>query len=113
MDRDLERQPPLYYQMHQKTCSLMEKTAVVNSSNGSLQDKNLGRKWLCSVPMDAAPGQNYSSGNDLQNWPKPPVMGLEVCSAQPPSQLSSGAPPMLLLVGLSTLLSGHSCFPLS
>lgn len=74
--------------------------AVVSSSNCSLQDKNLGRKRLYSLPMDAAPGQTYSSGDDPQNGPKPPEMGLEVCSAQPPAQLSPGAPPVLWLVGL-------------
>lgn len=40
---------------------------------------------VAKVPMDAAPGQTYSSGDDLWKGPKSPEMGLEVCSAQPPT----------------------------
>lgn len=70
----------------------MEKTAVDISRNCSLQGKNLA----ISVPMDAASGQTYSSGDDLQNGPKSPKMELEVCSAQHPAWLSFGAPSILL-----------------
>lgn len=69
MDKDL------YNQTQQTYSSLMEKTAVVSISNCSWQDKNLCRKLLFPMSMDAAPWQTHShqrmicrKGQSLLKW---------------------------------------------